>query len=56
MGFPPMMGAPLYPSGFMNPWSIQQAMMGQGLAGFGANNSKSPTFAACDVLLISVQV
>ncbi|KAF8229918.1 hypothetical protein L208DRAFT_1378718 [Tricholoma matsutake] len=26
MGFPPMMGTLFYPGGFMNPWSMQQAM------------------------------
>jgi hypothetical protein len=59
MGFPPMMGAPFYPGGFMNPWSAQQAMMGQagqGLVGFGANGSmSSPSFATYDMLLFSLQ-
>ena len=45
MGFPPMMGAPFYPSGFMNPWSIQQVtgQASQELAEFGVNNGMSTT-------------
>ena len=59
MGFPPMMGAPFFPSGFMNPWQIQQAMMGQAsgqeLAGFGVNNSMfNHIFATYDTLLFTV--
>jgi hypothetical protein len=46
MGFPPaMMGANFYPGGFMNPWSVQQSMMGQGSAAMGANNDTSYCFA-----------
>ena len=59
MGFPPMMGTPFYPGGFMNPWPVQQAMMGpsQGLVGFGANSGMSSPllFAAYDMLPFCLQ-
>lgn len=43
----------------MNPWPVQQAMMGpsQGLAGFGANSGMSSPllFAAYDMLPFCLQ-
>jgi hypothetical protein len=39
MGFPPMMGTTFYPGGFMNPWSMQQAM--------GLNNGISYVLSCC---------
>ena len=57
MGFPPMMGPSFYPSGYMNPWPIQQAMMGQagqGSAGFGVNGMSTLNYRILCHLLIMI--